>query len=67
MSAGTFFIAERLAELKKEIEQIYQEDREYKTKGRRRSAQDVVAHDNRMTRMRQILEEIAKLSRQATR
>jgi hypothetical protein len=59
----SFSIRERLAELKREIEQIYQEDQKYKKKGRRRSAHDIVAHDQRMVRMRQILEEIAKLAR----
>jgi hypothetical protein len=62
----TFSIRDRLAELKSEIEQICREDRVYKKKGRFRAPEDFVAHDNRMTRMRQILEEIAKLSRQPT-
>jgi len=62
-SVDTFSIRERLAELKKEIEEICREDRMYITKGRRRSAQDILPHDQRMLRMRQILSEIAKLSR----
>jgi hypothetical protein len=62
----TVSIRERLVALQKEIEQICREDRIYKKKGRFRAPEDFVAHDNRMTRMRQILEEIAKLSRQPT-
>ena len=67
MGVGTFSIAERVAELKREIELIYQRDLKYKKQGRRRSAQDIAAHDQRMQRMRQILEEIAKLTGRATR
>ena len=63
MSLDTFSIRERLAELKEEIEQISREDQMYKRKGRCRAPQDIVAHDQRMLRMKQLLEQIAKLLR----
>jgi len=59
----TFSIRKRLAELRNEIEQLCREDRLYKKKGRSRAPTEIVAHDNRMVRMRQILGEIAKLAR----
>jgi hypothetical protein len=58
-------IRERLAELKNEVEQIRREDRMYKKKGRGRPHKDIVAHDKQMARMRQILAEIARLTRRA--
>ena len=62
----TFSIRERGGELKSEIEQIRREDRMYKKKGRGRAPRDIVAHDNRMMRMREILVEIAQLTRHQT-
>ena len=52
---------ERLAELQKEIEQLYQEDRAYTKKSRHRAARDIPAHEQRVIRMRSILEKMARL------
>ena len=58
----SFSIHQRLAELKKEIEEIYREDLKYKRKGGR-SPQDIPAHDQRMVRMKLILEELKRLTK----
>ena len=57
----------RLEQLKNEIEQIQQEDRVYKKRGRRRAPQDIAAHDVRIIRMRRILDEINELVKKRTR
>jgi hypothetical protein len=60
-------IRDRLEQLRKEIEQIQQEDRVYKKRGRRRAPQDIAAHDVRVIRMRKVLEEINELMKKPTR
>jgi hypothetical protein len=59
-------IGERLAELQKEIKQLFQADRMYKKRGRRRGPQDIAARDQRVLRMRRILEVIARLTPRRT-
>lgn len=59
-------ILDRLDQLKKEIEQLQQEDRAYKKRGCRRAPQDIAAHDVRVIRARQILGEINKLMQKPT-
>jgi len=62
-----FTIRERLEQLKKQIEQLQQEDRVYKKRGRRRAPQDFTAHDVRVIRMRKILDEINELMKKQNR
>jgi hypothetical protein len=62
----SFSIHKRLAELKKEIEEIYREDLTYKRNGHCRSPHDIPAHDQRMIRMKLILEEIKRLTKKPT-
>jgi len=55
--------SKRLAELKEEMGRLRDEDRKYwETRGRYHPAA-IVAHEDRMARMKEILEEIAKLKR----
>lgn len=56
-----FSIRERLAELMEEVGQLSKEDLEYKKTRRCTSPPDIVAHNQRVIRMKQILEEIARL------
>lgn len=54
-------IRKRMAELQEEMNQLFVADRIYKRKGKRRATRDIVDHENRVLRMRRVLDEIAKL------
>jgi len=53
----------RLAELREEMAQLRDEDRKYWEGIGRNHPAAIVKHENRITRMKEILEEIAKLGR----
>ena len=55
--------SKRLAELKEEMAQLRDEDRKYWDSRGRYHPAAIVAHEDRMDRMKEILEEIAKLKR----
>ncbi len=63
----TFTIRERLEQLQKQIEQLQQEDRVYKKQGHRRAPMDIRAHETRLIRMRQIVDEINELTKKQKR
>jgi len=56
-------MSKRLAELKEEMARLRDEDRKYWDSRGRYHPAAIVAHEDRMARMKEILEEIAKLKK----
>jgi len=58
-------IHDRLAELKRELDSIRAKDLAYLSHHRQSVATDIEAHEARMMRMKDILDEIAKLMKKS--